>query len=292
MSRKLSGKVALVTGGSRGIGAATARALAEQGATVAISYAQAADKAEALVRELERKEVKAAAFKADQGDAKQVEALVQAVVKRFGRLDILVNNAGVFVAGDITDPDVAKFDRQFAVNVGGLAAAVRAAAKVMGNGARIIAIGSVLGEQVPFPGVSDYSATKAAVPATRLGSRPGPQGHHGQYRPVHRHRQTRTAATSRPCRNRSPRWGVMADPKRWPPPLSSWPVRKLRTSRAQHSMWTAGLRHRSANLKRQRGTEFPGWRFAFVRVLASGQWLDKNDCTATFHCSGCVSRYG
>jgi 3-oxoacyl-[acyl-carrier protein] reductase len=163
MSRKLSGKVALVTGGSRGIGAATARALAEQGATVAVSYTQGADKAEALVRELERKEGKAAAFKADQGDARQVEALVQAVVKRFGRLDVLVNNAGVFVAGGVTDPDVAKFDRQFAVNVGGLAAAVRAAAKVMGEGGRIIAVGSVLGEVVPFPGVADYSATKAAV---------------------------------------------------------------------------------------------------------------------------------
>lgn len=163
MSKKLSGKVALVTGGSRGIGAATARALAEQGATVAISYAQAAEKAEALVRDLERSGGKAAAFKADQGDARQVEALVQAVVKRFGRLDILVNNAGVFVGGDVTDPDVAKFDRQFAVNVGGVAAAVRAAAKVMGEGGRIIAIGSGLGERVPFPGVSDYSATKAAV---------------------------------------------------------------------------------------------------------------------------------
>jgi 3-oxoacyl-[acyl-carrier protein] reductase len=165
MSRKLVGKVALVTGGSRGIGAAAARALAEEGANVAISYAASADKAEALVRDLEGKGARAAAFKADQGDTAQVQALVQAVVKRFGRLDILVNNAGVFVAGAVDDPsdDVAKFDRQLAVNVGGVAAAVRAAAKVMGQGGRIISVGSILGAHVPFPGMADYSATKAAV---------------------------------------------------------------------------------------------------------------------------------
>lgn len=163
MSTNLAGKVALVTGGSRGIGAATAKALAQHGASVAISYSQAADKALKLVQELERKGAKAAALKADQGDPAQVRELVQSVVKHFGRLDILVNNAGVFVVGDVTDTDTAKFDRQFAVNVGGLATAVRAAAKVMGEGGRIIAIGSVLGARVPFPGVADYSATKAAV---------------------------------------------------------------------------------------------------------------------------------
>jgi 3-oxoacyl-[acyl-carrier protein] reductase len=165
MSRNLTGKVALVTGGSRGIGAATARALAEQGADVAISYAASPDKAGVLVRELEGKGVRAAAFKADQGDAAQVQALVKAVVERFGRLDILVNNAGVFVTGAVDDPssDVARFDRQFAVNVNGVAAAVRAAARVMGQGGRIISVGSILGAHVPFPGVADYSATKAAV---------------------------------------------------------------------------------------------------------------------------------
>src|SRR6516165_4449276 len=165
MSQKLTGKVALVTGGSRGIGAATARALAAEGATVAISYSASADKAEALVRDLEGKGVRAAAFKADQGDPAQVDALVKAVVKRFGRLDILVNNAGVFVAGAVDDPssDVSKFERQFAINVGGVAAAVRAAAKVMGQGGRIISIGSILGAHVPFTGIADYSATKGAV---------------------------------------------------------------------------------------------------------------------------------
>jgi 3-oxoacyl-[acyl-carrier protein] reductase len=165
MSKQLTGKVALITGGSRGIGAATARALAEEGATVAISYSASADKAEALIRDLEGKGVRAAAFKADQADAAAVDGLVKAVVKRFGRLDILVNNAGVFVMGAVDDPasDVAKFDRQLAINVGGVAAAVRAAAKVMGQGGRIISVGTLPGAHVPFAGMADYSATKGAV---------------------------------------------------------------------------------------------------------------------------------
>jgi 3-oxoacyl-[acyl-carrier protein] reductase len=165
MSKNLSGKVALVTGGSRGIGAATARALAERGADVAISYSASPDKAEAVVHDLTTKGIQAAAFKADQGNTAEVERLVATVVERFGRLDILVNNAGVFIAGALGDPavDVAQFERQFAVNVRGVATAVRAAAKVMGEGGRIISVGSGLGARVPFPGIADYSATKAAV---------------------------------------------------------------------------------------------------------------------------------
>ena len=95
MSKELNGKVALVTGGSRGIGAAIAKALADDGADVAISYVASADKAEAVVKELRKKGVRAQAFKADQADTKEVEALVKSVVEKFGRLDILVNNAGV-----------------------------------------------------------------------------------------------------------------------------------------------------------------------------------------------------
>jgi 3-oxoacyl-[acyl-carrier protein] reductase len=165
MSKQLTGKVALVTGGSRGIGSATARALAEAGADVAVSYSASADKAEALVRELQGLGVRAAAFRADQADAAQVDGLVKAVMQRFGRLDILVNNAGVFVTGAVDDPsaDAARFGRQWAINVGGVAAAVRAAARVMGKGGRIINIGSVLGAVVPWPGMADYSATKSAV---------------------------------------------------------------------------------------------------------------------------------
>jgi 3-oxoacyl-[acyl-carrier protein] reductase len=165
MSKQLTGKVALVTGGSRGIGAATARALADEGANVAISYAASAAKAEALVRELESKGVRAAAFKADQADPAQVAQLVKNVVQRLGRLDILVNNAGVFELGAVDDPaaDVAKLERQFAINVGGVAAAVRAAAKVMSQAGRIISVGSILGAHAPFAGMADYCATKAAV---------------------------------------------------------------------------------------------------------------------------------
>ncbi|HEY3966952.1 MAG TPA: SDR family oxidoreductase [Planctomycetaceae bacterium] len=165
MSKNLSGKVALVTGGSRGIGAATARALAENGADVAISYSASPDKAEAVVRDLTTKGVRAVAIKADQASTAEVERLVAEVVERFGRLDILVNNAGVFVAGALGDPsvDMAQLDRQFAINVGDVVTAVRAAVKVMGEGGRIISVGSGLGTKVPFPGIADYSATKAAV---------------------------------------------------------------------------------------------------------------------------------
>jgi 3-oxoacyl-[acyl-carrier protein] reductase len=165
MAKQLTGKVALVTGGSRGIGAATARALAQEGATVAISYAASAEKAEALVRELTEKGATAAAFKADQADSKQVAELVQTVVKRFGRLDILVNNAGVFEQSSVGDfaSNATKVDRQFSVNVGGVVAAVRAAAKVMTEGGRIINVGSVIATRVAFPGITDYAGTKAAV---------------------------------------------------------------------------------------------------------------------------------
>jgi 3-oxoacyl-[acyl-carrier protein] reductase len=164
-AKPLTGKVALVTGGSRGIGAAIARALADDGADVAVSYANSASKAEAVVGELEDKGVRAKSFKADQADAKQVEDLVQKVAKEFGRLDILVNNAGVFVLGAVNDPaaDRAALDRLFAVNVTGVAAAVHAAVPHLKEGGRIISIGSVVGEATPFPGAADYSATKAAL---------------------------------------------------------------------------------------------------------------------------------
>src|SRR3981189_3559403 len=99
MTKTLTGKVALVTGGSRGIGAASARALADQGANVAIGYVASADKAEAVVRELKAKGVEAKAFKADQASPAEVDKLVNDVAKHFGRLDILVNNAAVAVSG-------------------------------------------------------------------------------------------------------------------------------------------------------------------------------------------------
>jgi 3-oxoacyl-[acyl-carrier protein] reductase len=168
---KLTGKVALVTGGSRGIGAAIARRLARDGAHVALSYAASAEKAEAIVRELEGYGVKSAAFQADQADPIQVANLVKTVVERFGRLDILVNSAGVFVTGEVNDPkvDIAPFDRQYAINVAGVAAAVRAAAPHLPEGGRIISIGSGVASHTPWPGLADYSATKAAVAAYSRG---------------------------------------------------------------------------------------------------------------------------
>jgi len=170
-AKTLSGKVALVTGGSRGIGAATARALADQGADVVISYAAAADKANAVVAELKAKGVRAAAIKADQADAAQVAKLVKDVAAQFGRLDILVNNAGVAVysAVDNATPDVAALDRQNAINYTGVVAGIRAASQVMGEGGRIISMSSGLAVRT-FPNIADYAATKAAIVAYTKGA--------------------------------------------------------------------------------------------------------------------------
>jgi NAD(P)-dependent dehydrogenase (short-subunit alcohol dehydrogenase family) len=165
MTKSLTSKVALVTGGSRGIGAATARALADEGANVAISYVASADKAEALVNELKAKGVEARAFKADQAAPAEVDQLVKDVARHFGRLDILVNNAGVAVNGAVDDPnsDTAAFDRQDAINVHGVVTAIRAASKLMGEGGRIVTIGSGIATRASFPGLADYAATKAAI---------------------------------------------------------------------------------------------------------------------------------
>src|SRR3954453_3732663 len=135
MTKTLAGKVALVTGGSRGIGAASARALADEGANVAISYVASADKAEAVVKELKSKGVQARAFKADQAKSSEVDQLVKDVAKHFGRLDILVNNAGVAINGTVDDPnsDATAFERQDAINVHGVITAIRAASKLMGE---------------------------------------------------------------------------------------------------------------------------------------------------------------
>ncbi|NHN31629.1 SDR family NAD(P)-dependent oxidoreductase [Paenibacillus agricola] len=179
-SKKLSGKVALVIGGSRGIGAAIAQALADDGADVVISYVASPAKAEALVRELEGKGVRAAAIKADQAHSIEVENLVNAVVSRFGQLDILVNNAGVFLAGQVGDDStpIAEFDRLLEVNIKGVVTAVRTAVPFMKEGGRIISIGSSSADKTTYPGFGDYAASKAAVAAyTRGWSRDlGPKG--------------------------------------------------------------------------------------------------------------------
>ena len=182
MPNELNGKVALVTGGSRGIGAAIAKALAGDGANVAISYAASADKAEAVVKELRKKGVRAEAFKADQANTKEVETLVKSVVEKFGRLDILVNNAGVFVLGQVYDRanNLTELERLFAVNVGGVATAVHTAAPLMNDGGRIISIGSIAGETSPWAGVvglfGNQGRGRGLYP--RLGSGSGTARHH------------------------------------------------------------------------------------------------------------------
>lgn len=166
MSKALAGKVALVTGGSRGLGAATAIALADQGAHVAISYVASAEKAAAVVDALKAKGVHAVAIQADQGDPTLSEPLIQKVVAELGKIDILVNNAAIAVQGKtIDDPaiDNAGLDRQWRVNTLGVVANIRAAVKVLPEGGRIISVGSGLGTRVGFAGVADYAASKAAV---------------------------------------------------------------------------------------------------------------------------------
>ena len=165
MTKKLSGKVALVTGGSRGIGAASALALAEEGASVAISYVASPDKAEAVVKELKAKGVQARAYKADQASSVAVDQLVKDVAKDFGHLDILVNNAGVVASAAVDDPnaDTEALARQDAVNVHGVITAIRAASKLMDDGGRIVTIGSDIATRASFPGLADYAATKAAI---------------------------------------------------------------------------------------------------------------------------------
>jgi 3-oxoacyl-[acyl-carrier protein] reductase len=165
MSKVLEGKVALVTGGSRGLGAATALRLAHDGADIAISYHASPDRAASVVEQLRSKGVRAAAFKADQGDPEQAAALIRDVVGEFGRLDVLVNNAAVTLQTTIDNPelDVAQLDRQHAVNYTGLVAGIREAVKHMHEGARIINIGSGVATRVGGPGLADYTATKAAL---------------------------------------------------------------------------------------------------------------------------------
>ncbi len=166
MSNPLKGKVALVTGGSRGLGAAIAEALAAQGADVAISYVASAEKAEAVVEKLKATGVRALAIQSDQADTAAAKPLVERVIAHFGKLDILVNNAAIAVQGrTVDDPelDTVNLDRQWQINVMGAVATTRAAAPVLTDGGRIIFIGSGLGSRVPFAGVADYAATKWAI---------------------------------------------------------------------------------------------------------------------------------
>jgi 3-oxoacyl-[acyl-carrier protein] reductase len=164
MHNELTGKVALVTGGSRGVGAAVARRLAEAGADVAFSYVNSKEKANALVDELRALGVRTSAYRADHADDAAVARLVDEVAADFGRLDVLVNNAGVFVTGGLADPDRDEtvFAHQFAVNVTSAVTVTRSAAKHLGDGGRIILISSVGVNRTTGP-YGDYAAGKAAL---------------------------------------------------------------------------------------------------------------------------------
>jgi 3-oxoacyl-[acyl-carrier protein] reductase len=164
MSEKnLRGKVALVTGGSRGLGAASARRLATAGADVVITYEKSTDMANAVVRDLERLGVRAMAVQADQGRREDVVGMVAEVARRFGRIDILVNNAGTIIAGLLGSLNPEETERLWAVNVRGVATTTSEAVAHMPDGGRIIIMSSGAGQRVTRPGFGDYGATKAAL---------------------------------------------------------------------------------------------------------------------------------
>src|SRR5438128_9996615 len=163
MSKHLEGKIALITGGSRGIGAAIAKRLGAEGANVAITYTKGADAAAAVVKEIERGGRKAIAIQADATDADAVEAAVEKTVATFSRLDVLVNNAGTAVPKTFEETTLEEMDRMIDINVRGTLAATQAALKHMQSGGRIVMIRSAVGERVLVPGLVAYSATKGAV---------------------------------------------------------------------------------------------------------------------------------
>jgi 3-oxoacyl-[acyl-carrier protein] reductase len=161
--KNLEGKIALITGGSRGIGAAIAKRLAADGANVAITYTKGADAAASVVKEIERAGRKAIAIQADAADAEAVRAAVEKTVTTFGQLDILVNNAGTAVPKRFEETTLEELDRLMDINVRGVFVATQAALKHMKSGGRIISIGSAVGERALTPGLVPYSATKGAV---------------------------------------------------------------------------------------------------------------------------------
>ncbi|HTF65841.1 MAG TPA: 3-oxoacyl-ACP reductase family protein [Edaphobacter sp.] len=160
---KLADKVALVTGGSRGIGAAIAKRLAANGASVAITYAKDASGASAVVKAIELGGGKAIAIQADAADAEAVKGAVEKAVATLGRLDVLVNNAGTAIPKPFEETTLEEIDRVININVRGVFVTTQAALKHMNDGGRIINIGSAVGERVQVPGLVPYAATKGAV---------------------------------------------------------------------------------------------------------------------------------
>ena len=162
-SQKLSNKVALITGASRGIGAAIAKRLAADGASVAITYSSSPDKADEVVNAIKAAGGKALAIRADAADEKAVRAAVTKTVSTFGGIDILVNNAGVALMSPIEKFSMEDFDKSIAVNVRSVFIATQEASKHLRDGGRVIHIGSTNSDRMPFAGGSVYALTKAAI---------------------------------------------------------------------------------------------------------------------------------
>lgn len=162
-SKHLAGKAALVTGGSRGIGAAIARRLAGEGAAVALTYTSGKQKADEVVRAIEAAGGRALAIQADSADVGAVKRAVAETVKVFGRLDVLVNNAGIAAIAPLEQFSLEDFDRTVAINIRAVFVAAQEAARHMKEGGRIITIGSVNADRMPFAGGSVYAMSKAAV---------------------------------------------------------------------------------------------------------------------------------
>jgi 3-oxoacyl-[acyl-carrier protein] reductase len=159
----LGGKSALVTGASRGIGAAIAKRLAKEGAAVAITYSSSPERAQQVVDGIVKEGGKALAIKADSADQTAVRAAVQKTASEFGKIDILVNNAGVLALGPIADFRAEDFEKALSVNVRSVFTAIQESLRHMPDGGRIITIGSVNSERMPFQGGSVYALTKGAV---------------------------------------------------------------------------------------------------------------------------------
>ena len=159
----LQGKAAFVQGGSRGIGAAIVQRLAREGASVAFTYVSSDDKAQALVKSIETSGGKALAIKADSADETSVRTAIDRGAKAFGKIDILVNNAGVLAFGEIDALTMDDFYRTIAVNVRSVFVASQQAARHMPDGGRIITIGSVNADRMPFQGGAVYAMSKSAI---------------------------------------------------------------------------------------------------------------------------------
>ncbi|MEQ4301906.1 SDR family oxidoreductase [Plantactinospora sp. B6F1] len=177
-SRVLDGKVAFVTGGSRGIGAAVAVRLAEEGADVVLTYQRDAEAAGVVLDRIKEIGRRGLAIQADSADPEAIVSAVDRAAGEFGRLDVLVNNAGAFIVGPVTELGLAEFEQTVAVNVRAPFLAAQAAARHMVDGGRIITIGSNMAERAPFPGFALYSMSKTALTGLTkgLGRDLGPRG--------------------------------------------------------------------------------------------------------------------